>query len=862
MSESLEGRAFNFQLNNSGELTCPDARSSGKMTDFNPRLLRLSRRVHVAASAIVMLMASLVLVGWMLDIATLKSILPDLVTMKANTALGLLLAGTSLWLLGTEPRHRWIRRAAQVCAGTVVLIGLLTLSEYLLGWDLGIDQLLFRNEPGAVATPYPGRMAPHTAFNFLLVGSALLLSLRSRHRDRLAQALTLLAALISFSVLVGYLYSVGYSYGPFSSTGMAVDTALAFAVLCVGILHARPDQGLMALITNNSPGGLMARRLLPVSAGALLALGWFVEAGERASLYGCAFDSALFSVAGMVVLTALIWWSAGSLYRLDTKRRQAEGALRESEQRLRLSLSAAKMGTWDVDLQTGRISISNRLAAIFGLPPDVTWHNRDDWRRLVHPDDQERIEAVFQRAVAGQGEYDVEYRIIWPDGAVHWVTSKGISLRDETGQAVRAIGVTQDITARKQAEEERERLLAREQAARAEAEAVNRLKDEFLATVSHELRTPMAAILGFADLLRSGELDEVNAARAIQIIDRNAQAQAQLIEDLLDVSRIVTGKLTLNVRPVELVPIIYVALDTIKPAAESKGISLETKLNPTVGPISGDPDRLQQVVWNLLSNAIKFTPRGGRVQVRLERVRSQTQIIVSDTGVGMSPEFLPYVFDRFRQADSSTTRKYGGLGLGLAIVRYLVEMHGGTVHAESPGQGRGATFTVQLPLMMRDAVADSSGDDAERASAIAEPNRSVDSTINLGGVRVLAVDDEPDARALISTVLEQRGAEVRAVASAREAMEELESWKPDVIVADIGMPDEDGYWLIHQIRALAPDRGGRVPAVALTAYARAGDRERALSAGYQVHVPKPVQPTELAAVIASLTGRIVKNASA
>ncbi|MCA1816835.1 MAG: PAS domain S-box protein [Acidobacteria bacterium] len=391
-----------------------------------------------------------------------------------------------------------------------------------------------------------------------------------------------------------------------------------------------------------------------------------------------------------------------------------------------------------------------------------------------------------------------------------------------------------------------------------EAQEVNRLKDEFLATLSHELRTPLTAVLGWTRLLGTGQLDAETQARALETIERNAQAQVQLIDDILDVSRIIRGKLRLNVRPVELAPVIESAVDSVRPAAEAKGVRLQVVLDPRTGPVSGDPDRLQQIVWNLLSNAIKFTPRGGRAQVLLSRANSHVEIVVSDTGQGIAPEFLPYVFDRFRQADPTTTRVHGGLGLGLAIVRHLVELHGGTVKAESEGAARGATFRITLPLLAAlPSQIEPAAETARDAPAPEEAGRlaGLDCQPEIEGLRVLVVEDDADSRELLVAVLEQCGADVVAVASAPEAMRSLADWRPDVLVSDIEMPGEDGYSLIRRLRALPAERGGDTPAAALTAYARAEDRMRALLAGFQIHVPKPVEPAELVTVVASLAGR-------
>lgn len=408
------------------------------------------------------------------------------------------------------------------------------------------------------------------------------------------------------------------------------------------------------------------------------------------------------------------------------------------------------------------------------------------------------------------------------------------------------------VTAREDALRIRDELLRREHIAREQAETANRAKDEFLATVSHELRTPLNAILGWAHMLRANKLDHTTQTRALETIERNAKSQAQLIEDILDVSRIVTGKLRLDVRPVELAAVIEASIDAVRPAADAKGIRIETILDPRAGPISGDPNRLQQIVWNLASNAVKFTGKSGRVRVQLQRVSSYVEIVVSDTGQGVSPEFLPYVFDRFRQADATSTRRHGGLGLGLAIVRHLVEMHGGMVLAASPGEGLGATFTVKLPLI----VAPVNRRDLERIHPASAASISQEPSPRLDGLSVMVVDDEPDTREMLRIMIRQLGADVRACASSEEAMRLLSDWKPDVIVSDIEMPDEDGYELIRKVRRSEASSGRKpAPAVALTAYGRVEDRLRALSAGYQMHISKPAEPAELAAVIASLASR-------
>jgi signal transduction histidine kinase/ActR/RegA family two-component response regulator len=380
-----------------------------------------------------------------------------------------------------------------------------------------------------------------------------------------------------------------------------------------------------------------------------------------------------------------------------------------------------------------------------------------------------------------------------------------------------------------------------------EAQDANRMKDEFLATVSHELRTPLHAILGWTRLLRGGALAGDAAARALETIERNAQAQAELVADILDVSRIVTGKLKLDLRPVSIATVVESALDGIRPAAHAKNIEIEATVPDPAVAVLGDAGRLQQIVWNLLSNAIKFTPAGGHVGIAVRRTVGEAEIAVVDTGIGIDREFLPYVFDRFRQADSSTSRSHGGLGLGLAIVRHLTELHGGRVRVESDGPGAGATFTVHLPAM-------ASGPSTIARRVSSGPFVAASA---LRGLRVLAVDDQADARELISTSLERYGAIVATAASAREAFTLIDAERPDVLIGDIGMPDEDGYALIRRLRARPEPQGGRIPAIALTAYARHEDQARSLEAGYQIHLSKPIDDDELAEAVATLAGRAI-----
>jgi PAS domain S-box-containing protein len=476
----------------------------------------------------------------------------------------------------------------------------------------------------------------------------------------------------------------------------------------------------------------------------------------------------------------------------------------------------------------------------------------DGWLDLVHVEDRDRVSGAWSRTLHDQAAYDVEFRIRGADGEYRWFQARAHPLRRDDASVDRWFGTCTDIHDRKLAEFDREELLASERTARSELEKANRLKDEFLATLSHELRTPLNAVLGWATILRKKYGANPELLELIEPIERNARAQTQLIDDLLDMSRITSGKLRLAVQVIDAATVIEAAMAVVRPAAAAKSLRLTQTLDPSAGPVNADPSRLQQIIWNLLTNAIKFTPKGGRIHVVLQRINSHVELTVRDNGEGIGAEFLPHIFERFRQQDSSVTRSHSGLGLGLAIVKQLVELHGGTVRATSAGTGMGATFTVLLPLtaiQVRDARVPAPSKRTGLASD--DPD-----CVSLAGIRVLIVDDDADSRELARLLIVGCGAQVVAVASAREALEQFDIAQPDVLVSDVGMPLIDGYDLIKQVRSLGLDAGGATPAVAMTALARPEDRRRAILAGFQAHVAKPVDAGELIAVLAMLVGRI------
>ncbi len=462
---------------------------------------------------------------------------------------------------------------------------------------------------------------------------------------------------------------------------------------------------------------------------------------------------------------------------------------------------------------------------------------------------KETFEQVLSE-LAAAGEYRGEFEGRRRDGQVLDIELTAFAVRDSSGEILGYVGIKRDITERRQSEQERADLLKRERAARADAEQANRLKDEFLATLSHELRTPLNAVIGWSRMLKSGRLDQESANHALQVIERNAWAQKQIIEDILDVSRVITGKLQLKVAPLDLVTVVDGALDAVRPAMEAKEIRIETIIDAGLRMISGDRDRLQQVIWNLLSNAAKFTSPGGKVEIRVSETATHVLIQVGDSGPGIGTDFLPHVFERFRQGDGSTTRTHGGLGLGLAIVRHLVELHGGIITADNRPNESGAIFTVRLPLP----TGELKPEILEQASS--SFHESVVENANLEGLNLIVVDDENDALDLIAMELTQHGAHVKSFSSAIEALAALEQNDFDVLIADIGMPGMDGYELMRKVRRSEAGKQKRLPAVALTAYARVQDRMRAILAGYNTHVPKPVEAHELITIVASLAGRL------
>jgi len=541
-----------------------------------------------------------------------------------------------------------------------------------------------------------------------------------------------------------------------------------------------------------------------------------------------------------------------------TEGKQAEEALRKSEKEARRQLAyveaiyaTAPVGLCFVDTDLRFHSINERLAQIDGK--SVQEYLGRTLRDAV-PDIADTIEPFYRRVIdTGEPVLDVEMSVPRA-GLVHHYLASYYPVKNSEGGVLGVNVVVMDITERKRAEETLERLLRREKASREAAEAASRQKDEFLATISHELRTPLTAITGWTWMLLSGQMPEAQVRHALEVIARSAKSQSELIADILDMSRIVMGKLKLDVRPVDIGSVFQAAIDVVRPSVQAKRIALNVMTDGQSGMVLGDASRLQQAIWNLLSNAVKFTYECGHIEARLTLESGQAEISVTDSGIGIEPQFLPYLFERFRQADSSTTRKFGGLGLGLAIVRHVVEMHGGRVSASSLGKGQGSTFTITLPLVTSAEVLQAAAPAIEWKPETSAGSTPKERAQTLDRVRVLVVEDDPDTLDVLKFVLDNSGADVVTAASVRQAIDTFEHWRPDVLVSDLAMPEQDGYQLIRHVRSRNSEQGGNTPAVALTAYARSEDQKRALAAGFQMHLAKPIAPKELITALASLSG--------
>lgn len=899
-----------------------------------------------------------VLAGWIFQIERLTDWTNEGISMFPNTAIGAICLGTAL-IAASQKKGELTRYVVVLLAGFAAAIGGATFVEHLSGINLGIDTLLFDPVFGQRAATSPLRMGPPASFSYLVLGTAIILTLQNTVCQRLAVGIAITTMFIALLSFTGYLLGANALFGVARYTGIAFSTTTVVAAVSLALMPLVPDYGFVAILSRKDAGGALLRRLIvPVVAIPLL-LGWLRMQGETLGYYDSSFGTALRTICEIALFVALIFWTAQSVswhqstgqsaqWRLaaivdssgdaivskslqgviqtwnagaerlfgyqasevigkhisilipsdrleeeqEILRRIRRGEridhietirVRKDGSQFHISLTispilndrgeitgASKIGR-DISerkLSEGaRQATEERLRAVVEATPECV--------KIVRPNGTVEymnqaglhfIEANSEEEIRGQCVFDLiaaEHRDHWIDchrrvcsgervhwdfevtglkGTRRWMETHAVPLQLDDGQ-IGQLAVTREISSQKQYEQEREALLRSERAARSDAERASQLKDEFLATLSHELRTPLNAVLGWSQILRRSTAPE-DLEQGLEVIERNAKLQAQLIEDLLDMSRIISGKVVLDVQPTELVMVVSAAMDSVRPSANAKEIRLRTFFDPEGGLVLGDATRLQQIVWNLLTNAIKFTPQGGVVDIILRGIEGKVELTVRDTGIGIDPQYLPSIFERFRQVDSSTTRRFGGLGLGLSIVRHLVELHGGSIRVESLGKGQGTSFVLELPARV---PARGSGG----VGATQSPKATWDSQ-GLAGLKVLVLDDEQDARNLVERVLTECGAEVVLASSAAEALDLMATAGPHVILSDIGMPDMDGYQFIRKVRSLSAAHGGGTPAVALTAFARTEDRVRAMAAGFQEHVCKPIRPQELIFAIASV----------
>ena len=852
------------------------------LTQCSPHQVVRWRAVSIGLSFLVFCVGGAAFLGWVVDNPYLKRIHPSLVTMKANTAVCLMLSAAALFLIQDGSRSTARRRISELFAVIVMLVGLITLSQHLLGWNSGLDQLLFYESVKEAGPSFPGRMGVAASLNFSLLGPALfLLDTRSPGWFRVSNLSLLLVIVITLLVFLNYFYGIEQSEAVGIYFTIALHTVVAFLGLSAAILLARPERGVVAAFLGSSPGAVVARRMWPALL-IVIVLGWIRTATRNAGWYSPGFATAIFVLAILLLLAGLIWWTAVSLNRTDRERRLVDSALRHSEARLTVLVRVSEL----IRTIHDPYELSFTVAGAVGRHLKVRrcLFNETDVERdleIVHRDYCDGAESVagqhrisdysgitsremelgntvvncdsatdprtaadYHRAYEANGER--AYVAVPLMREERWVASLWVSDDQPRQWTKEEISLLQTVAERTwtaieklRAENERERLLESEQEARDAAERANQLKDEFLATLSHELRNPLNVILGYSELLlRMPDIQQ--SPRLVQMADalrRNAQSQSQLINDLLDLSRLQRGKVSLNQETVSLAAIIDNAVETVRADAATKGVDIHLHSSDQLLLVDGDRLRLQQIAWNLLNNAVKFTPVGGRIEISLRSEGDSAVLVVADTGQGIDPSFLPHVFEMFRQADGSNRRRHGGLGIGLALVRQLVQLHGGTISAESEGPNKGARFTVRLPLLR------------ETASPVLASSGTLELDV-LSQTNFLILDDSEDTIRMLEELLKTGGANVMTASNGAEALRLARENEFDVILSDISMPEMDGFEFLQRLRKI--DGCEDVPVVAITGFGRSDDIARIRAAGFYSHLIKPLNLPALAQVLQQL----------
>ena len=841
--------------------------------------LQLKRcRIYSIALAFVAFCIGLIgLLGWILDSDLLKRVYPSLVTMKANTAVCLILACVSLFLIEDRSASPLKRGISHLLAALVIAVGLITLSEHLFGWNTGLDRLLFHESQKEAGLSFPGRMGVASSINFLLLGIALqLIDSRSRRWFRVANVLLLFVMTITLLVFLYYFYGIEQREAFAVYFTIALHTVVAFLCLVVAILLARPEHGVITALLGNSPGAVVARRMWPALLIVIL-LGWIGTNTRGAGWYSQGLATAIFVLAVLLLLAGLIWWTAVSLNRTDRERDLAEGRLgvlvrvseliRTVHDPDELSYAVAEtVGTHlkarrclfnetdvDRDLEIVHRDYCDGAESVAGEHrisdySSITSREMELGNTVVNCDSKTdpRTAADYHRSYEATGERAYIAFPLLREG--RWVASLWASVdepRQWTNEEVRLLQTAAERTwtavEKLRAEAERERLLKSEQEARDAAEKANQLKDEFLATLSHELRNPLNVILGYSELLL--RMPEIEASpRLIKMGDalrRNAQSQSQLINDLLDLSRLQRGKISLNHETVSLAAIIDSAVETVRTDAAAKQIEIRLHVADQLLFVDGDRLRLQQIAWNVLNNAVKFTPPGGSIEIDLGSDGDSAVLLVTDTGQGIDAGFLPHVFEMFRQADGSNRRRHGGLGIGLALVKQLVQLHRGTISAESEGPNKGSRFTIRLPLLREPAS----------LTGTSPTSGAVDLEV-FARKSFLVVDDSEDTIAMLTELFRVAGAQVMTANNGADALRLAREHEFDVILSDISMPEMDGFEFLQQLRSI--DGREHVPVVAITGFGRNDDVARARAAGFYSHLTKPLNLKALSDVLQGL----------
>ena len=844
--------------------------------DEHRQLRRRCRAFSIGLLSIAFLIGLSGLLGWIFDSTLLKRIHPSFVTIKANTAVCLMLAAVSLFLIEDREAATARRRISQLLAAIVAVVGLVTLSEHLFGWNSGLDQLLFHETQHEAGLSFPGRMGVAASLNFLLLGIALLF-LSARRWFRVANSAVLFVIAITLLVFLYYFYGMEKQDAVAIYFTIALHTVIAFLSLAGAVLLARPERGVVTALLGNSPGAVMARRMWPAFV-ILILLGWIRTLTRNAGWPSFGFATAIFTLGVLVLLAGLIWWTAVALNRIDRKRHLAEGRLevlvrvseliRTQHDPYELSYAVAEtvgrnlkvrrclFNETDIerDLEIVHRDYCDGAESVAGEHriseySSITSHEMELGKTVVNYDSKTdpRTAADYQRTYEPNGERAYIAFPLLREG--RWVASMWASddqprqwTKEEVSLLQTAAERTWIAIEKLRAEAERERLLKSVQEARDAAEKANQLKDEFLATLSHELRNPLNVILGYSELLlRMPEIE--GSTRLIKMgeaLRRNAQSQSQLINDLLDLSRLQRGKISLNLETVSLAAIIDSAVETVRTDAAAKDIEIRLQTGDQLLLVEGDRLRLQQIAWNVLNNAVKFTPAGGRIEIGLRSDGDEAVLLITDTGQGIDASFLPHVFEMFRQADGSNRRRHGGLGIGLALVRQLVQLHGGTISAESDGSNKGSRFIIRLPLLRE------------------TPSLPSSSLVTAGMVELevfsqtsfLVVDDSEDTIAMLTELLRVAGARVMTATNGADALRLAKENDFDVILSDISMPEMDGFEFLQRLRKI--DGRENVPVVAITGFGRSDDIARASAAGFHSHLTKPLNLKALAEVLQQL----------